>query len=124
MTQISISIDVPDLARATTFYSQALGCEKLRDEPPNITVLSGGNVEIYLLERPVGSKPLPNSEQLRSYDRHWTPIHLDFGVTNLAGSLARVLECGGSHEGSESGKWGSIEYCADPFGNGFCLIQE
>jgi predicted enzyme related to lactoylglutathione lyase len=37
--------------------------------------------------------------------------------------LPIILALGGSHEGGESGDWGSIAYCADPFGNGFCLIK-
>jgi hypothetical protein len=43
-------------------------------------------------------------------------------VSNIDEALYLVLKYGGSHEGGESGEWGSIAYCADPFGNGFCLV--
>ena len=38
--------------------------------------------------------------------------------------VKRVVEFGGLHEGGEKGDWGSIAYCSDPFGNGFCVINE
>lgn len=124
MVKVTVSIDVPDRNIATTFYMAALGCEKLRDEPPNMTVLSADNVEIYLLEKAAGTNPLLRGDSVRSYARHWTPVHLDFVVNDIAESLSRVLDAGGVHEGGDSGDWGEIAYCADPFGNGFDLIKE
>ena len=124
MVRITVSIDVPDLERATNFYVAALGCAKCRDEPPHMTVLFAGNVEIYPLEKAEGSSPLLNGKAVRSYRRHWTPVHLDFVVEDIEASLASVLAAGGSHEGGDSGEWGQIAYCADPFGNGFDLIKE
>jgi hypothetical protein len=38
---------------------------------------------------------------------YWAP-----GITRLGGIV----------EGQESGDWGSLTRCADPFGNGFCLV--
>jgi predicted enzyme related to lactoylglutathione lyase len=43
---------------------------------------------------------------------------------DVAEVVTRVKESGGRHEGGESGDWGAIAYCADPFGNGFCIINE
>jgi predicted enzyme related to lactoylglutathione lyase len=123
MTQISISIDVPDLQRAETFYRDALGCTKLRDQG-DMCVLSAGNADIYLLKRESGSQSSPTSDSTRNFDRHWTPVHLDFGVDDVEKALAQVLELGGVVEGQESGDWGAIAYCVDPFGHGFCLIKE
>jgi predicted enzyme related to lactoylglutathione lyase len=34
-----------------------------------------------------------------------------------------VVDLGGIKEGEKSGEWGSAAFCADPFGNGFCLMQ-
>jgi len=124
MAKISIAIDVPDLARATAFYTDALGCEKLREQPPNMVVLSTGGVEIYLLEKASNTNPLPGDSPSRSYERHCTPVHLDFAIADVQGTVARIVESGGSHEGGEKGQWGEIAYCADPFGNGFCVIRE
>ena len=123
MSQVSISIDVPNLAQATEFYCNALGCTKVRDQG-NMSILSSGPTEIYLLERADGSQPLSTSLDSRSYNRHWTPIHLDFGVDDVDLVAKLVAKFGGSVEGSDSGEWGSIAYCADPFGHGFCLIKE
>ena len=123
MTQIAICIDVPDLEVAVSFYCSALGCEKLSGHSAN-TKLSAGNMEIYLLLKEEGSKPVANTTDTRSYSRHWTPIHLDFRVTDFEQTVNDVTNFGGSHEGTDSGDWGAIAYCADPFGNGFCLIKE
>lgn len=123
MTKISISIDVPDLHKAEAFYCGALGCSKLRDQG-NMCVLSAGNSDLYLLEKEPGSQSSAAAESLRTYERHWTPVHLDFGVDDVEKALALVLELGGKVEGKESGDWGAIAYCVDPFGHGFCLINE
>jgi predicted enzyme related to lactoylglutathione lyase len=119
--KVSISIDVSDMKKASSFYSDALGCKKDRDGD-EVTVLSADNTTIYLLKKDPGSNPLLAGNAARDFDRHWTPVHLDFVVSNIDETLALVLKYGGSHEGGESGDWGSIAYCADPFGNGFCLV--
>ncbi|PCI74070.1 MAG: lactoylglutathione lyase [SAR86 cluster bacterium] len=122
--KISVSIDVPNLKEAEAFYTEALGCKKVRDQGSNMVVLSVENSDIYLQEKEPRTKPLVSSSVVRSYERHWTPIHLDFLCDNVDELVTRILELGGSHEGGESGDWGSIAYCADPFGNGFCIINE
>ncbi len=124
MPGVSVSIDVPDLLEGVRFYSDALECTKLSDESETVVVLSAGNTRIYLLQREPGTAKSCSRETLRSYSRHWTPVHLDFAVDDVESAAARVLSAGGSVEGTDSGEWGSIAYCADPFGNGFCLIKE
>lgn len=124
MIKISVSIDVSDLRQAETFYIQALGCKKLRDQGSDMAVLATGNCDIYLQEKEPGSKPLVSGDVVRSYQRHWTPVHLDFLTGNVDEVVEKILALGGLHEGGDSGDWGSIAYCADPFGNGFCVINE
>lgn len=124
MIKVSISIDVPDLKKAETFYVEALGCKKVRDQGSDMIVLSVENSKIYLLEKKNGTKPLKSGDAIRDYKRHWTPIHLDFLSENIDELLPKIKEFGGTHEGGENGDWGSIIYCADPFGNGFCVINE
>ncbi len=119
--KVSISIDVADMKKAASFYTQALGCTPVRSAN-DISVLTTQNATIYLLRKDPGSNPLPGGQAARSYERHWTPVHLDFVVADVEQSLSRVLEHGGSHEGGDGGDWGAIAYCADPFGNGFCLV--
>ncbi len=123
MTKVSISIDVPDLQEGERFYCQALGCTKLRDQG-NMCVISAGNIDIYLLKKEAGSQSSSTSDATRSFERHWTPIHLDFASDDVEKSVAHVLALGGKVEGQESGDWGAIAYCVDPFGHGFCLINE
>lgn len=126
MIKLSVSIDVPDLAHAQRFYIDALGCRKVRDQGDDMVVLATDNADLYLLRREQGS-PAVSSEPtsaVRDYQRHWTPVHLDFLHDDVAAVAARVVELGGRHEGGEQGDWGAIAFCSDPFGNGFCVIHE
>lgn len=123
MVKLSVSIDVSDLKKAEKFYIEALGCKKLRDQG-GMSVISVENCDIYIQEKASGSKAIPNETIERNYSRHWTPVHIDFLAENVDEIVERVLKLGGKHEGGDSGEWGSIAYCSDPFGNGFCVINE
>ncbi|WP_428087986.1 VOC family protein [Candidatus Thioglobus sp.] len=123
MIKISVSIDVSNLKKAQAFYVEALGCKKVRDQG-DMSVLCVENCDLYLQEKAAGTKPLTSNSVVRNYERHWTPIHLDFICENVDELVSKILKFGGSHEGGDSGDWGSIAYCADPFGNGFCVINE
>ena len=124
MIKISISIDVSNLKEAEKFYVEALGCKKVRNQGSDMVVLSVENSDIYLQEKEPGSSPLKSSDVVRDYGRHWTPIHLDFLCENVDELVSKIVTLGGVHEGGDSGDWGSIAYCSDPFGNGFCVINE
>lgn len=124
MISISVSIDVSNLKQAETFYIEALGCKKLRDQGENMSVISTENCDKYLQEKVAGTKPIPSEAVERDYGRHWTPVHLDFLTENVDDVVKKIVQIGDQHEGGESGDWGSIAYCADPFGNGFCVINE
>ena len=124
MAKVSISIDVPSLERAKSFYCSALDCSVIKDSTKGMCILDAGNVQIYLLEKHEASNPIADHPTPRTYQRHWTPVHLDFGVTDTELATEKVISCGGTCEGHDKGDWGSISYCADPFGNGFCLIRE
>lgn len=123
MIKISVSIDVSNLKQAETFYIEALGCKKLRDQG-GMSVISAGNCDIYLQEKEAGTNPIPSETVKRDYGRHWTPVHLDFLAESVNEIVEKILQFGGQHEGGESGDWGSIAHCVDPFGNGFCVINE
>ena len=45
--------------------------------------------------------PFPAAIEGRSFARHWSPIHLDFAVEDLARSTAEITRLGGSVEGRE-----------------------
>lgn len=121
---ISISVDVPSLAEGVAFYCTAFGLCKKSDPVPGVAVLHGLNVELCLLERPPGSKPSPNTVDRRKFERHWTPVHLDFHVDDLHAALQRVEALGAKREQVfEHPGHGSAAFCSDPFGHGFCLLE-
>jgi predicted enzyme related to lactoylglutathione lyase len=79
---------------------------------------------ICLLEKKAGSKPSPKTQDVRRYERHWTPVHLDIHVENLTVARERAVAAGAIAEQIfENPEHGSAAFCCDPFGHGFCLIQ-
>lgn len=61
---------------------------------------------------------------MRAYERHWTPLHLDFVVEDLEAAIERSLAAGGlQEEPVREASWGWIAVMSDPFGHGYCLIQ-
>ncbi|WP_444915882.1 VOC family protein [Microbulbifer sp. TRSA007] len=123
MIKLSISIDVSNIKQAEYFYIKALGCKKLRDQG-GMSVISVENCDIYLQEKEARSVAAPTETVERNYSRHWTPVHIDFLAENVDEIVKRIVKLGGKHEGGERGDWGTIAYCSDPFGNGFCVINE
>lgn len=120
----SISIDVPSLADGIAFYTRAFGFTVKSQPMPTVAVLGGLNIELCLLEKPAGTKPAPHTSDHRKFDRHWTPIHIDFHVDDLAKSLAHVESLGAKREQVfENTEHGSAAFCSDPFGHGFCLLE-
>ena len=122
--QLLINIDVDDLSRAIDFYSTAFGLRIGRRFGADGVEMLGGAVPFYLLVKAAGSPASRSMTQVRSYQRHWTPLHLDFVVDDLAAAVQKALAAGASLEGAaETHAWGRIAHLADPFGHGFCLIE-
>src|SRR5215467_16257399 len=121
MTSIEVCIDVPDMARGVRFYGEAFGFSKVSEPYPGVAVLKAGDMAITLLEKHEGTKPSPHTRDVRHYDRHWTPVHVDFHVDDLKAALERAVGAGAIREQLFENPHGSIAFCADPFGNGFCL---
>jgi len=120
---ISVSIDVPDLARGVAFYEAAFGFTKLREPVPGVAVLRAGESTLCLLAKPAGSKPYPDATDPRHSDRHWTPVHLDIHVDDLPAALARAVAAGAIVEQQfDHAGHGAAAFCSDPFGHGFCLL--
>ena len=119
-----VNIDVPDLARAADFYVRGLGFTTARRFGPHAIELECGATRVYLLAKAAGSAAVPSSALRRDFDRHWTPVHFDVVVDDIEAALARARSAGASVETAiDSHAWGRIAGCADPFGNGFCLLQ-
>jgi predicted enzyme related to lactoylglutathione lyase len=76
-------------------------------------------------EKAGGSRSSPAGVELRRYERHWTPVHMDLHVVDFDGVLRRVREAGGSIETEFRDRGPKMAaFCSDPFGNGFCVIAE
>lgn len=119
-----VNIDVDDLARATDFYCDALGLHVGRRLGPWAVELLGAQAPLYLLRKSAGSAAAPGTAQTRDYARHWTPVHLDFVVADIEAAVARAQAAGARLEDEvRTHRWGHIAAMADPFGNGFCLIE-
>ena len=124
MVSVSVSIDVPNLADGVRFYTAAFDLSIIAEPVAGVAVLRGGGTDVCLLEKRAGGKPSPHTEDLRRYERHWTPVHLDIYVADLKAALARVIDAGAVQEQVfDSAEHGSAAFCSDPFGHGFCLIE-
>src|SRR3546814_20497259 len=74
--------------------------------------------------KPAGSATGPGGGDFRHYNRHWTPVHPDFSVADLGDAIARARAAGAVQEGETLDlPYGRQAMFADPFGNGFCLIE-
>jgi catechol 2,3-dioxygenase-like lactoylglutathione lyase family enzyme len=119
----SVSIDVPKLDEGLRFYRDALGLAEVARPIPTYVILKCGDAQIGLVEKAAGTKPAKGSDDIRRYERHWTPVHIDFHVENFEAVLAEVLNAGANCEQKfEGGRYPPTAFCSDPFGNGFCLI--
>lgn len=123
-TTLLVNIDVDDLHKATDFYCKAFGLTIGRRFGTDAVELLGATSPIYLLVKPNGTVASATSRHLRSYARHWTPIHLDFVVTEIEGAVDRARNAGARLENQiKTNNWGKIAMLADPFGHGICLIE-
>jgi catechol 2,3-dioxygenase-like lactoylglutathione lyase family enzyme len=122
--QLLVNIDVPDLDAATKFYVEAFGFRVGRRMGGAGIELLGAGVPLYLLPKPAGSPAAETTSAQRSYLRHWTPLHLDLAVPDVAAARARALAAGATAEGETSEHvWGRMARLADPYGHGVCLIE-
>lgn len=119
-----VNIDVPELEPAITFYDKALGLKLNRIIDEDVAELAGASSMIYLLANAADSPAAQSAPSSRHYSRHWTPVHIDFVVDDIAESANVALAAGAIQE-SECVHWKGSKCItfADPFGHGFCLIQ-
>jgi predicted enzyme related to lactoylglutathione lyase len=118
-----VNLDVDDLDRAVAFYRAAFGLHVGRRFAFGVEML-GGPAPIYLLANAAGTLPARTVREPRSYDRHWTPLHLDFVVDDIAAAVATAVSAGARVEQTITTRaWGKLALLADPFGHGFCFVQ-
>jgi predicted enzyme related to lactoylglutathione lyase len=125
MPGLRVCIDVDDLDEGLAFYTRALGLTPGKRSGDEWVELQGAPCAIDLLAKPPGTAPFPGGTRaLRAYERHWTPVHLDVVVDDVAASVRRAVAAGAKIERDvESKPWGRIALLADPVGHGFCLIE-
>lgn len=125
LVKINLSIDVPDLTAGLMFYGRVFGITETARPFPSMAILDGGNVTICMHEKKAGSESSPGSGAQRTYARHWTPVHMDFHVPALTPIVEAIRAASGSVE-LEFHNHGPrpAAFCADPFGNGFCVIAK
>jgi catechol 2,3-dioxygenase-like lactoylglutathione lyase family enzyme len=121
----SVSIDVPRLEDGLRFYRDALGLAEIARPVASYALLECGDARIGLIEKAAGSNPAKGSDDVRRYERHWTPVDIDFHVDDFEDFLARAVNAGAKCEQKfEGGARPPIAFCSDPFGNGFCVLGQ
>ncbi|MGR8981111.1 MAG: VOC family protein [Gammaproteobacteria bacterium] len=119
-----VNLDIDDLDKAASFYVSAFGFKVGRRFGAFGVEMLGGPAPVYLLIKPRGTPASNATAQRRHYDRHWTPVHLDFVVDDIEPSIQRALSAGARLEKPVvTHTWGKLAPMADPFGHGFCFVQ-
>lgn len=123
--QLLVNVDVPDLERAIGFYGAAFGLRLGRRLfGGSVAEMLGASSPIHLLSAARGTGPFRGAPSVRDYDRHWTPVHLDFAVDDVEAAVGRAVAAGATLEGEvQAFDWGRLATLADPFGHGFCLVE-
>jgi predicted enzyme related to lactoylglutathione lyase len=122
MTTVRICIDVPDVGRAVGFYRDTFGLGSIQRD--GFVELVGAPVPIDILPREAGSRTAAAANAERKYERHWTPVHVDFVVEDVDEVIERAVRLGARLEsGPMDQPFGRIAQLADPFGHGLCIIQ-
>ncbi|WP_346837914.1 VOC family protein [Microbulbifer sp. SAOS-129_SWC] len=122
--QFLINIDVDNLERAIEFYRNAFDLRVGRHFGTGGVEMLGGDAPVYLLAKETGTPVVETLAQVRSYERHWTPVHLDMVVDDVEVAVEKAVAAGAVLESEiRINKWGAIAGLADPFGNGFCLLE-
>ena len=124
MPGLLLNIDVPDIDAGVRFYTAALGLRVGRRLGSGFVELLGSDAPIYLLKKAPGTSIGPAGGDTRCYQRHWSPIHPDYVVTDIAAAIERATAAGAVQEGETcDAAYGKLAKFADPFGHGFCLIE-
>jgi predicted enzyme related to lactoylglutathione lyase len=117
-----VNVDVPDIGSAVVFYTQAFGLTLRRRLGDEVVELTGWPVPLFLLQKKAGT--IGAGDRRRSYERHWTPVHLDVVVDDIDRALARATRAGAQVEQDvRTEVWAKIAVLVDPFGHGLCLIE-
>lgn len=121
---VHISIDVPDLAAGLRFYGRIFGFTERARPFPAMAILDADGQTVCMHQKAAGTKSSPTGPP-RDYQRHWTPVHLDLHVDDFDAALDQIRAEGGTIEAEFRDQGPKpAAFCADPFGNGFCVIGD
>ena len=119
-----VTLDVDDLETTARFYGSVFGLKVGRRFGAFGVEMLGSSAPIYLLVKSSGTPASDTNSQRRNYERHWTPVHLDFVVHEIEPAVERAVSAGARLEQAiATHKWGKLALMADPFGHGFCFVQ-
>jgi uncharacterized glyoxalase superfamily protein PhnB len=75
----------------------------------SVAEMLGASSKIYLLMKPAGDLASSVAPLSRAYDRHWTPVHLDFVVDDVSAAVERAVAFGAKLERNiQSFAWGLL----------------
>src|SRR5262245_29281065 len=125
MAEVHVYIEIDDLQRGIAFYVDGLGLRVKRRLTERWVELEGAQVPIHLLARPEPEFETGDHVLRKDFARHWTPVHLDFVVSDLDAAIERAVRAGATIERrvEHPGLW-RLAALADPFGNGIDLITD
>src|SRR5215471_13196157 len=96
MLTVHAYVEVTEAAQGIAFYCEGLGLTVKRRLSPRWIELAGANIPIFLLaDRPTVAD-LGSVQVARAFERHWTPVHLDFIVADLDRMVSRLAAMGGT----------------------------
>ena len=123
--KVTVSIDVPTIEEGLDFFGPVFGFSETSRPHPGFAVLSSGEATISLLEKSAGTTPVKDGNDVRRYERHWTPVHIDFRVNDFEETLKKALAAGAtSEEEHRVSGYPPVAFCSDPFGHGFCIVGQ
>jgi predicted enzyme related to lactoylglutathione lyase len=121
--KLSVAIDVPTIEEGIAFYGRAFGFVETSRPIEGVANIRSGDAHICLLAKAAGSSPAPDSGDVRRYERHWTPVHIDIHVEDFDAALEKAVAAGARCEQLRKlPGYPPVAFCADPFGHGFCII--
>jgi catechol 2,3-dioxygenase-like lactoylglutathione lyase family enzyme len=121
--RLGVSIDVPSIEEGIAFYGRAFGFKETSRPIEGVANIRAGDAQICLLAKAAGSSPAPGTADVRRYERHWTPVHIDVHVEDFDAALERAKEAGARCEQLHRlAGYPPVAFCCDPFGHGFCII--